>query len=166
MLPRSIVIKDITEEDENFDSRKSAKSKVYRYVILNRNSPSALFHRLCWHIPLPSLNLEAMKEASKFLLGEHDFSSFRASDCDAFNPVRTVYNVSLEKKEEGFIHFEIEANAFLKHMVRIIVGTLVDVGKSKISVKDFKKLIELKDRTKAGMTAPAWGLFLVRVNYY
>jgi len=108
--------------------------------------------------------VEAMREAIHCLLGEHDFSSFRAAGCDATHPVRKVYRVSLEQREELLV-FTIEATAFLRHMVRNIVGTLVEVGRGQRRPQSFRELLEARDRTKAGATAPACGLFLVEVKY-
>jgi tRNA pseudouridine38-40 synthase len=101
------------------------------------------------------------------LIGEHDFSAFRGSGCTAKHPLRRVLRVSLEHSPENndVINFEIEGQAFLKHMVRNIVGTLVSVGQGKIDLNDFKNILESKDRTKAGVNAPAQGLFMVEVKY-
>ncbi|MBI2531590.1 MAG: tRNA pseudouridine(38-40) synthase TruA, partial [Deltaproteobacteria bacterium] len=116
-----------------------------------------------WHLH-ELLDLQAMREAIQCLLGEHDFSSFRAAGCDAAHPVRKVYRVSFDQRDELLV-FTIEATAFLRHMVRNIVGTLVDVGRSLGTPQSFRELLEARDRTKAGATAPASGLFLVEVKY-
>ncbi len=108
--------------------------------------------------------MAAMREAILCLLGEHDFTSFRAAGCEAAHPMRKVYRTSLEQRGELLV-YTIEATAFLRHMVRNIVGTLVEVGKGLRTVRSFKELLDERDRTKAGPTAPPQGLFLVEVKY-
>ncbi|MBI4619728.1 MAG: tRNA pseudouridine(38-40) synthase TruA [Desulfobacterales bacterium] len=164
LLPPDIAIKEIGEAEQDFHARYSAKSKIYRYVILNRRFPSPLYRNFSWFIPF-NLNIEEMKNAVQCLLGKHDFSSFKASRCNSHNPIREVYGISLDEDPKGFIIFEIEANAFLKQMVRNIVGTLADVGKGKIGAVEFEEILRAKDRKKAGITAPPQGLFLVKIKY-
>jgi len=164
LLPDDIVVKGIDEMPDNFDARRSAKSKTYRYVILNRKTPSALKRFRCWHVRDP-LDLETMKKGAEILIGEHDFSSFRASGCSAKHAVREILRTSFTVKENGFIVFEIEGRAFLRHMVRNIVGTLVALGLGKINLAEFEAIIDARDRTRGGVAAPARGLFLVEVNY-
>jgi tRNA pseudouridine38-40 synthase len=106
-----------------------------------------------------------MKKATAYLLGEHDFSAFRSVGSPTRTATRTVLRAEWKKGREGFLRFEIEATGFLKQMVRAIVGTLVEVGKGKIRAAQFQKIIESKDRKKAGPTAPARGLFLKEVKY-
>jgi len=110
------------------------------------------------------LDLEAMKEAVHCLEGEHDFSSFQAADCDTAHAVRKVYRTSLDQRGDLLI-YTIEATAFLRHMVRNIIGTVVEVGRGQRSAQSFAELLEARDRTKAGPTAPPHGLFLVEVKY-
>jgi tRNA pseudouridine38-40 synthase len=110
------------------------------------------------------LALEAMSEAIGCLTGEHDFSSFRAAGCEAAHPIRRVYQNSLERRGDLLI-YTIEATAFLRHMVRNIVGTIVEVGRRARCAESIEELLEARDRTKAGITAPPHGLFLVKVNY-
>lgn len=164
LLPHDIVVKSVDEAPFDFDARRSSKQKTYRYVILNREAPSALDRERCWHIR-PALNLEIMRKGATLLVGEHDFSSFRASGCGAEHAVRRVLAVTFEEKGEGYIYFEITAYAFLKQMVRNIVGTLVALGLGKMTFQEFSSLLEAKDRTKAGATAPSQGLFLLKVEY-
>ena len=164
ILPEDIVVKSVEEISLDFDARRSSKKKTYRYVILNREAPSALDRERCWHIR-PKLDLEMMRKAAEQLVGEHDFSSFRASGCGAKHAVRRVLEVAFEEKGNGYIHFEITAYAFLKQMVRNIVGTLVALGLGKMTMEEFRQLLEAKDRTKAGATAPPQGLFLLKVDY-
>ncbi|MEW6615516.1 MAG: tRNA pseudouridine(38-40) synthase TruA [Thermodesulfobacteriota bacterium] len=164
LLPPDISIKEISEVEQDFHARYSAKSKIYRYVILNQRFPSPLYRNFSWFIPF-KLNVKKMKKAVKCLIGKHDFSSFKASGCNSHNPIREVYAISLDKSPKGFIIFEIEANAFLKQMVRNIVGTMVDVGNGKIGGSEFEEILRAKDRKKAGIMAPPQGLFLLKVNY-
>jgi len=163
LLPPDIVIKEVEEVPTDFHARFSAKSKVYEYWILNRPFPSALWRRFCWHIPQP-LELEAMRRCSEILLGEHDFSSFRLSGDKSSHSWRRVLRARWRREEELLI-FEIEANAFLRGMVRGVVGTLVEVGRGKISPEGFLEILEARDRSKAAATAPALGLILKEVRY-
>jgi len=164
LLPPDIVIRSAEEVEEDFHPQYSAKRKTYRYVILNRELPSAIFRNTCWHLPHP-LNVRSMEGATRSLLGKKDFSSFQAADPDSPDPIREVFRAEWSVKEEGFLHFTIEADGFLKHMVRNIVGTLVEVGKGKISENEFERILAARDRRQAGMTAPPQGLFLVEVKF-
>ena len=163
LLPQDIVVKDVQDADEGFNARMSAKSKTYRYLILNRPYPSAIYRNISWFIP-HRLDIDLMKRGAEFLIGEKDFSSFRASACEASHAIREIISINIEK-EDDFIPIEIKGTAFLMHMIRIIVGTLTLLGRGKISIDDFKSIIDAKDRTKAGMTAPSHGLFLKEVEY-
>ena len=165
LLPPDIVINDCTAVSEKFHARYDARSKIYDYRILNRPIPAALFRQYSWHIKR-SLDLDAMRTAMLWLKGQHDFSAFEATGSSRSNAVRTVINVNLSgKDEDGYVVFSIEADGFLRHMVRNIVGTLVEVGLGKISPKDFEDVMISKDRGLAGITAPAQGLFLREVKY-
>ena len=164
LLPPDIVIQKIEEVDEDFHARKHSKSKVYEYRILNRNLRSAFHRGYVWHIP-QKLNLKEMKKATQCLIGEHDFSAFRTVGSPTRTAVRRVIRAEWKRGRDGLIRFEIEANGFLKQMVRSIVGTLVEVGKGKMNSEEFRKILESKDRRKAGPTAPAQGLFLKEVKY-
>lgn len=165
LLPPDIVVKAVEEVSEEFHARFSARSKVYEYHILNRSYPSALRRRYAWFIP-HDLNLPPMKKCGKLLIGSHDFSSFRASGDESRHSMREVIRLEIECREDNLIVILIEANAFLREMVRSIVGTLVDVGRGKTSFEEFKEIFSAHDRRKAGMTAPAQGLFLVEVIYH
>jgi len=164
LLPRDIVIQKIEEVEEGFHARKHAKSKIYEYRILNRSLRSAFHRGYVWHIP-QKLDLMEMKKATQGLIGEHDFSAFRTVGSSTRTTVRRVIQSEWKRGRGGFIRFEIEANGFLKQMVRSIVGTLVEVGKGKINPEEFQKILTSKDRKKAGPTAPAHGLFLKEVKY-
>ena len=164
LLPSDIVIQSVEEVDFQFHAQYGAKRKTYRYVILKRELPSALFRNYSWHLPV-RLNISAMEEATQILLGKKDFSSFQGADADTEDPVREVFQAGWSVKDLEFLHFTIEADGFLKHMVRNIVGTLVEVGKGKASAEEFRQILSARDRRQAGMTAPARGLFLVEVKY-
>ena len=164
LLPPDIVIQNIEEVEEGFHARKRSKSKIYEYRILNRSLRSAFNRGYVWHIP-PKLDLVEMKKATTHLIGEHDFSAFRTVGSSTRTTVRRVIQAEWKRGREGLLRFEIEANGFLKQMVRAIVGTLVEVGKGKMNAEEFRKILESKDRKKAGPTAPAQGLFLKEVKY-
>ncbi len=164
LLPRDIVVQKVEEVDEDFHARKYSKSKIYEYRILNRNLRSAFHRGYVWHIP-QKLNLAEMKKATRSLMGEHDFSAFRTVGSPTRTTVRKVIRAEWKRGQNGLIRFEIEANGFLKQMVRSIVGTLVEVGKGKMKAGDIRKILNSKDRKEAGPTAPAQGLFLKEVKY-
>lgn len=164
LLPEDIVIKKVEEVDLGFNARKHAKTKVYEYRILNRETPSVFLRRFTWHIPY-RLNLREIKKATELIIGEHDFSSFRSSGSTAKNSIRKIFRAEWKRGSDGMILFEIEANGFLKQMVRAIVGSLIEVGRGKIDIETFKKILKSKDRRKAGPTAPANALILKEVKY-
>ena len=164
LLPHDIVIQKVEEVDEGFHARKHSKSKVYEYRILNRNLRSAFHRGYVWYIP-QKLNLAEMKKATQSLIGEHDFSSFRSVGTPTRTAVRRVIRAEWKRGRDGLIRFEIEANGFLKQMVRAIIGTLVEIGKGRMKATEIRKILNSKDRKKAGPTAPAQGLFLKEVKY-
>ena len=162
-LKKSIVIKKAEEVDEKFHSRLSCKRKTYRYIINNSPEGSAIYRNLETHIPY-KLNVEKMKEAIKYFIGEHDFKAFKASGTSSKSSVRTIYDAKVyEDKERIFI--ELTGNGFLYNMVRIIAGTLVDVGSAKIMPEDIVNIINSKKRENAGKTLPPQGLYLLNVDY-
>jgi len=161
---QDIIILNCELVDEKFHARFSAKKRFYQYRILNRKRLSPLRNNRVWHV-YDDLDLKKMQEASQFLIGKHDFSSFRDSACQAKSPIKTVDDVKLYKGEQDEIIFEISSKSFLHHMVRNIIGTLKMVGEGKVSINEFKGILEAKDRTKAGMTAPACGLYFMKVEY-
>jgi tRNA pseudouridine38-40 synthase len=163
LTPEDITVKEVEVVADAFDARRDGRARLYEYRILNRSTPSPFHLRRAWHVHEP-LDVDAMRAAIGSLVGEHDFSSFRAAGCDAAHPVRTVYRTSLDRSGDLLI-FTIEATAFLRHMVRNVVGTLVEVGRRERSVKDFADLLVARDRTLAGRTAPPHGLYLVKVEY-
>jgi tRNA pseudouridine38-40 synthase len=163
LLPHDISIREVREVPMRFNARGSAKSKLYRYSILNRDYPSALNFRRSWFVP-HELDIAAMRSAAEYLLGEHDFTSFRAGNCNAKSPIRTMTRVEIVQQND-FLFFEFEGKGFLKHMVRNFVGTLVYVGKKKFPVEQVEIILEARDRKVAGPTAPSHGLCLIKVEY-
>lgn len=148
---------------EEFHARFSAIKRYYRYIILNRKAPTVLKKNRVWHVIQP-LDIKKMQEAAEYLLGNHDFSSFRASECQSETPVKTLDSIDISVSDEE-IYFDISARSFLHHMCRNIVGTLKEVGEGRIAPSDIKKIIEDKDRSSAGITAPAYGLYFMKVDY-
>lgn len=174
LLPPDIRIIDASEVSLDFHPRFSARAKSYLYFICLEERPPVFIANYCWPVKGP-LNLEAMKEACPYIEGTHDFSGFRASGCGARTTVRTISEVSIERHKEipfmgagfenDFIVIKVIGNAFLRYMVRNIVGTLVEIGKGKRLPPSIKEILEQGDRRLAGITAPARGLFLERVYY-
>ena len=162
-LPRDIVVCSVEEAGAEFDARRSARSKMYRYTLLCRDHPSAWLGRHSLYVPR-SLNIQAMAEAARLVVGTHDFSAFRAGTCAAKSPVRTVLDATW-RNEGDLWHFEITANAFLQHMVRILVGTLLDVGRGKRRPAEVGAVLDSRDRRRAGKTAAPQALCLVEVQY-
>jgi tRNA pseudouridine38-40 synthase len=161
-LPKDIVVKSAKKVPEKFHSRYSAKSKIYCYTILNSNIRCAI-QRNYSHYYSSYLDIEKMQKASKALIGKHDFSVFK-SKSDILSSVRTVKRLDIKKKGKH-VSFTIEADGFLYKMVRSIVGTLLEVGRGKMTITEFKKIVKSKARAKAGNTVPAKGLCLLKVKY-
>ncbi len=164
MLPPSIAIRDAAEVPEDFHPRFSATGKHYRYTILARPERSPRWRDRAWHFSEP-LNVHAMHDAAAVLVGEHDFSAFRAAGCTAKTTIRRVDSITLTRLHPYVLEVDIRGNAFLRQMVRILVGTLTDVGVGRLSVSQVPEILAGKDRTKAGPTAPAHGLELIEVRY-
>ena len=163
-LKKSIRILSAEEVDERFHSRLTCKKKTYRYIINNNEFSSAIYRNLETHIP-QKLDVEKMKKSIKYFEGEHDFKAFKASGTSGKNSIRTIYKAEIIEKPNNRIWIELTGNGFLYNMVRIIVGTLVEVGIGKIEPQNVKKIIESKDRKLAGKTLPPNGLYLVNVVY-
>jgi tRNA pseudouridine38-40 synthase len=163
LTPADIAIKEVEIVPGSFDARRDGRSRIYEYRMLNRATPSPFYLNRAWHL-YDELDREAMRDAMPCLLGEHDFSSFRAAGCEAAHAVRRIYRTSLEERGELLV-YTIEATAFLRHMVRNIVGTLVEVGRGLRTPRSFGQLLESRDRTQAGPTAPPHGLYLIEVKY-
>ena len=162
-LKSSIIIKKAEEVDERFHSRYTAKQKTYRYIINNSKTGTAIYRNLEYCFPV-KLNVEKMVEAAKYFEGEHDFKAFKSSGTSGKNSVRTIYKAEVRQDGERII-IELTGNGFLYNMVRIISGTLLDVGLGQIEPNEIPDIIEKKDRTQAGKTLPAHGLYLVKVQY-
>ena len=162
-LKKSIVIKSAQEVDEQFHSRYSVHSKTYRYIINNSENGTAIYRDLEYHYPF-KLNEEKMNEAIKYFEGEHDFKGFKASGTSSKSSVRTIYEGTVWRDGDR-INIEITGNGFLYNMVRIIAGTLLEVGEGKITPEEIPNIINSQDRKKAGRTLPAKGLYLMKVEY-
>ncbi len=162
-LPDDLSLLWAREVDDDFHARFSARARRYRYIILNRAVPSALLRRRTTWIH-QSLDELCMQEGARYLLGEHDFSSFRALACQAKSPVRTVYRLDI-KRSGTYLYLDVEANAFLHHMVRNIAGVLMTVGRGVQTSQWVQDILDKRDRTQGGVTAPADGLYLVGVSY-
>ena len=163
LIPNDITVRTVEVAPGPFDARRDAKKRVYEYRLWNHPWRSVFNERYAWHVLRP-LCVDAMREALPELEGEHDFSCFQASGCDAATPVRQVYRNELFEWE-GLWVYRIEATGYLRHMVRNIVGTLVEVGLGERDAGELLALIQARDRRAAGPTAPARGLFLVEVCY-
>jgi tRNA pseudouridine38-40 synthase len=160
-----IAVRSIVRTQPDFHARHSAIGKTYRYRVFNRPYPTVLDRR-CWWIKQP-LDIPAMRRAAGLLLGEHDFSAFRAKDCEAASPIRTLRTITIQEEDraDGIVSLEFHATAFLQHMVRILTGTLVAVGAGKLSPTDMTAILASRDRERAASTAPPEGLHLARVHY-
>jgi len=164
LLAQDIKVKACEQVNASFHARYDAKSKIYHYRILNRATPAAIGRQYLWFVR-KALNREAMRAAIAHILGRHDFKAFEGSGSPRMSSTRHVYSAGLVEHEGGLLVFHIEADGFLRYMVRNIVGTLVDVGLKKLTPHDFKRILDSKDRSQAGATAPAQGLILVEVKY-
>ena len=164
LLSPEIVIKACEQVSASFHARYNAKSKIYHYKILNRPIPAAIGRQYSWFIR-QALNHDAMRSAISHIIGLHDFKAFEATGSPRQRTTRHVLSAELSQQQDGLLIFQIEADGFLRCMVRNIVGTLVEVGRTKLTVEDFKQVLDSRDRSRAGATAPAHGLTLIKVNY-
>jgi tRNA pseudouridine38-40 synthase len=160
---KSVAIIKAEEVDENFHARFSAIERFYQYVIINRPAPLVLEANRAWHLR-EALNIEQMQQAANYLLGTHDFTSFRAQECQAHSPIKTINQINITDQNDHII-FHLNARSFLHHMVRNILGTLRFVGNGKWPAEIIPEILEAKDRAKAGPTAPPYGLYLTKINY-
>jgi tRNA pseudouridine38-40 synthase len=164
LLPEDVVIRQCCEVAADFHARYSAKSKQYAYHITNRPVRVAIGRQYAWHVLKP-LDLQVMQAVVPHLVGTHDFRSFEGVGSPRQHSRRHVIQARLQQTEQSMLVFEIEADGFLRYMVRNIVGTLVAVGLGKLSPEDFPRIIAARDRAQAAATAPAHGLFLMEVRY-
>ena len=163
ILEAPVSVIEVEEVSDDFHARFKAVGRGYIYRILNRRAPTVLLKDRVWCVGYP-LDVEKMKEGSKYLLGHHDFSSFRGAGCQALSPMKTLDKLEITTNGDE-IDFTVEARSFLYHQVRNMVGTLKCVGDGKFAPEDVKKILEAKDRAVAGPTAPACGLYLSKVMY-
>jgi tRNA pseudouridine38-40 synthase len=163
LLPADVRAISSDEVPPDFHARHSARGKTYRYLILNRRMPSALLRDRVWHVDR-KLNVTAMRKAAAVLIGRHDFSAFRSASCNAKTAHRNLRSLSIRKRGE-IIEIVLEADAFLMHMARNIVGTLVEVGLGRHDTAGVKAILRSRNRTRAGRTAPSHGLCLISVTY-
>ena len=163
-LKKSIIIKSAEEVEERFHSRLNCKKKTYRYIINNSKYGTAIYRNLETHIPI-KLDIEKMQKAVKYFEGEHDFKAFKASGTSSKSSVRKIYKAEVIDAGNERIYIELTGNGFLYNMVRIIAGTLVEVGLNKIEPQEIKNIILSKKRENAGKTLPPQGLYLVNVVY-
>ena len=161
MLPADIAIFSITAVAPGFHARFSAKRRKYRYTITQTKNP--FLQETAYFFPF-QLNVEAMNEACKLLIGTHDFTSFSKLHTDVTNNICTIYSAQWQKNGD-VLEFYISANRFLRNMVRAITGTLLDVGQEKIDIQEFQEIIAAKNRQRAGQSIPACGLSLIEVEY-
>jgi tRNA pseudouridine38-40 synthase len=164
LTPDDVAVREITLADDAFDPRRDARSRVYEYRIWNAPAPSPFWRRHAWHVA-PPLAAAAMEAGARALEGEHDFAAFRGADAE---PVRSTVRHVLEsrlRRDGALLVYRVEATAFLKHMVRNVIGTLVEVGRGERPPQAMAELLAARDRTLAGPTAPPHGLVLVAVRY-
>jgi len=167
-LPKDVAVTGVEEVPHDFHSRFSVKSKIYRYHILNFETPDPFLEKYAWRVSY-KLNTALMRREAAVLEGRHDFKSFQASDSSRIpsnirGSIRKIFRIKIKKKNHDIV-IEIEGDGFLYNMVRNIAGTLVDIGRGYLPPGSMKKILKAKDRTQAGPTAPAKGLFLVKVKY-
>ena len=165
LLPEDILVRHAEQAPFDFHARYSVKSKTYEYRLLNREQPDLFIRHYAWHMPR-KLDMARMEACLSLLRGRHDFSSFKSARSDNLNPVREMIRAELhDSPDSGLICFVFEADGFLRHMVRNMVGTVVEVGSGRISLEEFQEILGAKDRKRAGLNAPPQGLFLTMVRY-
>jgi len=163
MSNKSVTVLKINKTDKNFHARHDAKKRTYYYLIINRQAPLALQKNKAWHIR-KKLDMKGMKKGAKFLLGTHDFSTFRSSSCGAKSPIRTMEKI-LIKKNKDKITLQFTSRSFLQQQVRSMTGCLKYLGEGKWNLNDFKNSFISKNRSKCAPPAPACGLYLKKVEY-
>jgi tRNA pseudouridine38-40 synthase len=163
LRPDPVVVLDALEAAADFHARFDARGRHYLFRILNRRSPPSLDAGRVWHVS-PRLDAEAMHAAAQHLIGQHDFTTFRAAECQAASPVKTLDRLAVSQRGEE-IHIEASARSFLHHQIRSFAGTLKLVGEGKWQPRDVKAALEARDRSACGPVSPPDGLYLVRVDY-
>ncbi len=163
LLPSDIVVKRARDVPTDFHARYSARRKTYAYVVHNHPLRPVFHIPYVWHVTQP-LHLDAMQTAAQTLIGQHDFSAFRAASCAAHSPVRSLMRMTVKRRGKRIL-FLLTADGFLQHMVRNIVGTLVQIGRGQMEAGAMPAILESRQRNMAGATAPPQGLYLVRVMY-
>lgn len=163
LLPDDVAVRHAERAPDDFDPRRWTRTKRYRYVWLDRPTRSPLRRTRAWHVRDP-LDVDAMHAAAQALVGRHDFTSFRASGCNARHPVRHLDALAVRRADDE-VWLEVDGNGFLRHMIRIVAGTLADVGRGRRAATDVAAILGARDRARAGKTAPAHGLYLVSVTY-
>ena len=163
LRPDPVVVLDAVEADSEFHARFSATARHYLFRILNRRAPPALEDGRVWHVS-PPLDAEAMYAAAQFLVGQHDFTTFRAAECQSASPVKTLDRLDVSRRADE-IHIEASARSFLHHQIRSFAGTLKLVGEGKWSPRDVAEALAAKDRARCGPVSPPDGLYLVKVDY-
>ena len=161
LVNKPVSVLSCEKVSDDFHARFSCVARHYKYVVINRSAPVVLDKNRVWWVP-QKLDVDAMKTAAQKLIGKHDFTSFRAAQCQAKSPIKTLDSVSITQNGEEII-FEFSARSFLHHQVRNMVGTLVEIGMGK--PYDIDKIFDAKDRSAAGITAPASGLYFVAADY-
>ena len=162
-LPEDIAVTELTEAGERFHSRLNAKGKMYRYRVLNSDIPNVFDRKYVYKLP-DKLDIEAMRRGAEYLCGEHDFQAFTSAKKGKKSTVRVIEYIKIEKVKNE-IQFTFKGNGFLYHMVRIITGTLLEVGKGTIKAEEVSRILESKDRQNAGPLIPGQGLTLMEVFY-
>ncbi len=162
-MTSQVVIRKAERVDDSFHARFGAKERSYQYRIFNRKAPLAIHRHRAWQVAEP-LDEQAMHKAAQLLLGEHDFSSFRDSQCQSNSPIKSIDSITIIREGDEILT-QLKARSFLHHQVRIIMGSLRKVGNGKWTEADLQNVIEAKDRKAAGETAPAYGLYFMNVQF-
>ena len=163
LQPHPIAVVKAESAEAGFDARRSASARHYLYRVVNRRSPLTLERGRAWRVK-PALDAAAMHEAAQALVGRHDFSTFRDAQCQAKSPIRTLDRLDVRRDGDDIL-FEASARSFLHRQVRSMVGSLVEVGAGRRSAADLKAALDAADRSRCGQVAPAFGLYLARVDY-
>jgi tRNA pseudouridine38-40 synthase len=164
VLPVDLRVVDVAEMPADFHARFSATGKIYQYRIVNAAFVPPFVRRYVWHV-IPKLDKDAMRRASHMLVGTHDFSAFRAIGTPVASTVRTIRRLEWRDEPDGLFVMEVEGDGFLRHMVRSIAGTLVEIGWGRWPPEAMQDILDSRDRSRAGTTAPPQGLFLMSVMY-